>query len=175
MFDQFYQFSLIDHKVNPEKHVITRWMYNFETDRRRYICLVEKFARNIYIVKYYPATFGKSKKKYHVLFNDEKPARIIGTCIRIMLHHYQLDPLASFGFVGTNSINKKGKVEAKANTQRYRVYKYAVIGLFGSQSFAHSRSARRSAYLMINRKNAPKIRLFKAQAEAMFSAIYRDI
>ena|SRR5690349_3135458 len=173
MFDKYYEHHLIDHKVNPEQHVLHRWMYNFESERRRYVCLVELFKHNIYVVKYYAAVHSKSNRKYQILFNDEKPARIIRTCLNIMLEFINFDGKASFGFVAAYSASKKGKQETKANNQRYRIYKSVMVNFFGVKYFAHARSARQGAYLLINRKQRP-IRIFKAHAEKMFHAIYRD-
>jgi hypothetical protein len=90
-----------------------------------------------------------------------------------MLEFIAKDVKASFGFIATNSLKKKGKEEVKANNQRYRIYKAVMLNFFGKQSFAHSRSARQSAYLLINRKQRP-IRVFKAQAEKMFITIYHN-
>lgn len=174
MFDQYYQHHLIDSKERPETHILHRWTYNFHTHHRRYICLVELFPNHIYVVKYYADAHSQSKNKYRLLFNDERPTRIIRTCINIMLEHLHQDPNASFGFVATSSVNKKGKEEKRAYNQRFRVYRSVMINFFGSSTFHHSQNKAYSSYLLINRNQKPIIR-FKRQAEKMFTLIYRDL
>jgi len=176
MFDKGYAFSLIDRKeISPKSDFICYWLYNFSTEKRRYIINVELYKMNIYIIKYYAACHAKSKNKYNLLVNDENPAPIIRTCIDVMIDFYKLNPLASFGFIGSHSVNKikkgKKKIEDKSNTQRFRIYQMLMFNFFGKKTFAHSRSKKHSAYLMINRKNG-SIKEFKKNSEKMFSVLY---
>ncbi len=136
---------------------------------------MELYENSIYILKYYATCHVKSKDRFNIILGDEKVGPIIRTCINIMLEFYQKDPFASFGFLGSHSINKKKKIiESKSNTQRYRIYKKVMLNFFGTKSFAHSRNQNHSVYLMINKKNK-NIRQFKKQAERSFSAIYRNL
>lgn len=174
MFDRSYAFNLIDKKTNPDAGVLCRSLYNFVTPRRRYIALVENYRNNIYIIKYYADCHSKSKNKYSFVYNDEYAPAIIRTCVNIMLVCYGDNQMASFGFIGAHSIDKggkKGSVESKINTQRFRIYQQVMFTFFGKKTFAHSRIKQYSAYLMINRKNG-KIRPFKKSAEITFSKMY---
>lgn len=174
MFESGYVYHLLDRKEGPDEYIVCYWKYNFSTPRRRYVALVEQYKNNIYTVKYYAAEHTKSRTKYNHLFNDEYPPKIIRTCLDIMLHFYHLNPLASFGFIGSHSTNKKGKAESKSNTQRFKIYKTVMSNFFGKQIFAHSMNKKYSAYLLINKKNGP-VRKFKSEAESMFSKIYADL
>jgi hypothetical protein len=92
-----------------------------------------------------------------------------------MLHLYQTDPMALFGFVGSHSTNKmhngKSVEEQKANNQRFRIYQTLMFNFFGTTTFEHARSVKHSAYLLINRNHHP-IDQFKQTAEEMFAALY---
>ena len=178
MFDSSYTFNLIDRKENPTKDIFNIWKFNFTSHKRRYIIEVEQYKYSIYILKYYADCHSKSKNKYSLLFNDEKPTRIIKTCVDVMLHFYANNNNASFGFIGANSINKKKKgikiSEGTSNTQRFRIYKLLMYNFFGKSTFAHAFNKKYSAYLMINR-NCSSIRSFRKQAEALFSKLYIDL
>ncbi len=109
MFNSGYKFNLVDHQDTPGDFLIGYYKYTFNTHRRRYIAIVEKYANDIFIIKYYADNHSQSDKKYSYVFNDEKPAPIIRTCIDIMLDVYKKHPNASFGFIGSPSHNKKRK------------------------------------------------------------------
>lgn len=178
MFDSGYNFNLVYKKVNPEPHILCKWIYNFKTLIRRYIIVVELYAGDIYIIKYYAACHSNSEHKFSFVFNDERPSYIIRTCIDVMLEFYKENPSASFGFIGASSINKikKGKLtdNKTANTQRYRIYKTLMFNFFGKKTFAHSTDKKYSAYLMINRRNKG-IWKFKKDAQDAFSKLYVDL
>ena len=111
MFDSAYTFNLIDHRqVSSGGPHICTWKYNFRSHRRRYIVEVEMYNGSIYVVKYYANCHAASPNKFNLLLNDEKPAPIIRTCIDIMLRLYQVDPMASFGFIGSHSVNMEFRI-----------------------------------------------------------------
>lgn len=178
MFDSSYKFNLVDRKNNPDPDILCIWKYNFKSAIRRYIITVELYQHNIYILKYHAACHSKCENKFSLLFNDEKPAPIIKTCVDVMISFYNANNLASFGFIGANSVNKKRKstiiTEGKSNTQRFRIYKLLMFNYFGKETFAHAINKKYSAYLMINRGNG-KIRAFRRQAQALFSTLYINL
>jgi hypothetical protein len=92
-----------------------------------------------------------------------------------MLQLYQNDPMASFGFLGSHSINKihngQSMEEEKENTQRFRIYQTLMFNFFGTETFEHTRSVKHSAYLLINRQHY-LIDKFKRTAEEMSAALY---
>lgn len=92
-----------------------------------------------------------------------------------MLAFYQKDRLASFGFIGSHSINKQHKgnlrEEDKNNTQRFRIYQTLMFNFFGTETFEHARSLQHSAYLLINRQHDLNGQ-FKKDAEEMFATLY---
>ena len=178
MFDRYYKFNLVDKKATPRSDVLCTWRYNFKTHIRRYIAVVEQYKNDIFIIKYYADCHSRSRYKFSYIFNDEKPPRIIRTCINIMLDFYKNYPEASFGFIGAYSSNKKTNgvrvTESKSNTQRYRIYKTLMYNFFGKESFAHSTNRKYSGYLIINREKG-SIRVFKKNAEKLFSKLYVEL
>ena len=176
MFNSEYSYYLLDHKNKvDDPGILELWLYGFRTERRRYLVRVERYEMNIYIIKFHAVCHSASKEKYNLLFNDEKPAPIIMTCVRIMLDFYDRDRRASFGFIGSNSCNKcrRGSlvVEAKDNTQRFRIYQTVMFNFFGRETFEHARNIRHSTYLMINRQNIDTEN-FRTRAEEMFRELY---
>jgi len=162
----------------PDGAVLESWMYVFKTIRRRYVVRIERYQGDIYAIKYYANCHSACKNKYGLLLHDEQPAPIIRTCINIMLTIFADNPQASFGFVGSHSVNKKknGAVvpEGKENTQRFRVYQTLMFNFFGTETFEHSQSVEHSAYLLINRAKQP-IEAFKVGAEKMFREQYIEL
>jgi hypothetical protein len=176
MFDTAYPFHLIDHRDLPVGgSQLAIWKYNFRSYRRRYIIEIELYAGPVYVIKYYANCHASSAQKFNLLLKDEKPAPIIRTCINVMLAVYQRDPLASFGFIGSHSVNKENKgqtiEEQKTNTQRFRIYQTLMFNFFGTGTFEHAQSVKHSAYLLINRNHHP-VDQFKLQAETMFANLY---
>jgi hypothetical protein len=178
MFDTSYIYHLVDHKSVPKSGVQESWSYNFATNKRRFLVIVERYDGDIYVLKYYADCHALSKNKYNLLLKDEQPAPIIRTCVNVMLEIFAFNPRASFGFIGVNSVNKtrKGKIvhEGKENTQRFRVYQTLMFNFFGQETFEHSQNEERSAYLLINRQNQ-SVDDFKARAEEMFRKLYLDL
>jgi hypothetical protein len=178
MFEKGYQFRLIDSRVVNDGFLISFKKFNFKTERRRYVAVVEHYKEEVYIIKYHAACHSKSVHKYNLLFNDEKPAPIIRTCIDIMLDILRQSPNASFGFVGSPSKNKKklGRTfdEGKPYTQRFRIYERIMADYFGTLTFTHAVNKTNSAYLMINNQKAP-IDEFKKYVENEFFRQYPQI
>ncbi len=159
MFSYGYKFNLVDRQNINGEFLIGNYKYRFSTLKRRYISIVEKYENDIFIIKYYADNHSQSAKKYSHVFNNEKPAPIIRTCIDIMLDIYKDCANASFGFMGSPSHNKKRKKkkisEGFVNTQRFRIYQGAMTNFFGTGTFTHSRNVQHSSYLMINKCKKP--------------------
>lgn len=86
--------------------------------------------------------------------NEGKCARIVGTCFCVFMDIYNKNPLASFGFVGSHTIDKKHKaIENKSKTKRFKVYSQAVANYFGNETFTHFSDPQNSVYLAVSNKN----------------------
>lgn len=73
-----------------------------------------------------------------------------------MLSIYEADPIASFGYIGSNGMNE----DTYCCTKRFRVYTTLMARYISGEIFYHVQNKSKSAYLMINRhtlKNNPNI------------------
>jgi hypothetical protein len=129
-------------------------IYSFRTSKYPYLIEVEKYPHNIYIIKFYRRANKGSKERFNLLTNEGKCSRIVGTCFSIFLDIYNKNPLASFGFVGSHTIDRsKGSIEPKNETKRFKIYRMAVFNYFGEETFSHFEDATNSVYLAISNKN----------------------
>lgn len=172
MFDSSYPFyglgltkSLLPNYIIGIRH------YGFKTAKHRYLVEVECYENNIYIIQYYSAHYKTHPKKYMIMTNEFKCTRIVGTCINIMLEILKKDNLASFGFIGSNTYNPDTKEEESIDqTQRWRVYKHAMEGRMGTETFSHAWLPEMSRYVMVNNAHDPKFIL--REINVMFDSLY---
>lgn len=176
MFDSSYQF----HKVGVDKAFNKRYLkevitYNFRSNLHYYLVEVEVYSYDVYIVKYYLKKHKHNPLKYNILTKENRSSKIISTCIRIMVEIHSKNPLASFGFIGANIINKEtGYEEPKKITKRFRVYRLAMYALFGTETFTHYADIEHSAYLMISNK-VKSLNMVKENAKKMFEDIFPEL
>ena len=175
MFETYYRFCRVGvDKAHNKKYLKEIITYTFRSGNY-YIVEVEVYSYDIYIVKYYLKKNKRNPLKYNLLTNEHKCAKVISTCIRIMLSIYNKNPNASFGFLGANIIDRKnGYEESKNITKRFRVYRTSVVRLFGLETFTHHRDFEHSTYLMINNKNK-NVDEIKEKARRMFDDLFPEL
>jgi len=172
MFDSFFQFNKVG-KETPYSTTFLKniWYYNFRSRKSLFIVEVEEYQHHIFVLKYYQKKHKKHPKKFQILSDEYKAATVIGTCIRIMLSIYHKNNKASFGFIGANSFNpESGEEEPINNTQRFRIYKYAMEELIGTESFTHGMEEDSSSYIMIS--NKCDVHFIASEAKRMFTELY---
>jgi len=146
------------------KHVEHLTIYSFRTDLYPYLIEVEQYNHNIYVLKFYRRLHKNNKERFNLMSNEGRCSRIMGTCFSIFMDVYKKNPLASFGFVGSHTIDKKRSfIESTTETKRFRVYKTAVLSYFGEETFSHFYNPEHSTYLAISNKNKS---VFKIKDEA---------
>ena len=92
-----------------------------------------------------------------------------------MLSIYNENPSASFGFLGAHIVKTDiNYIEAKNVTKRFRVYRDAIVRLFGLETFTHHRDFEHSTYLMISNKNK-NVEDIKEKAKKMFDDIFPEL
>ncbi|HTH83350.1 MAG TPA: hypothetical protein VL490_10465 [Mucilaginibacter sp.] len=155
--DLSYQYHRVgDHSglTTNRKYVEHLTIYQFRTDLYPYLIEVERYPYNIYVFKFYRRFHKKNKQKFNLLTNEGRCSRIVGTCFSIFLTIFSKNPLASFGFLGANTIDEsKGIVEQKRETRRFVVYRQAVQNYFGMETFTHFEDTDTSIYLSISNQN----------------------
>jgi hypothetical protein len=173
VFDSYYQLNKVGvDKAHNKKYLIEVITYSFKSDRNYYLVEVELYRYDIYIIKFFLKKDKRNKLKYNVLTSENRCSKIISTCVRIMLQIHEKNLLASFGFLGANTIKKEiGYNEPKEMTKRFQVYKKAMYALLGIKTFTHYYDADNSTYLMINNKCKSVEGSFN-NAKKMFEEIY---
>ena len=146
------------------KYVEHLFIYSFRTESYPYLVEVERYAHNIYVLKFYRRKFKGAKERYNLMSNEYKCSRIVGTCFSIFMDIYTKNPLASFGFLGSHTIDRAKNIdEPKSETKRFRIYRQAVINYFGVETFTHFSDPQNSVYLAVSNKNK---NVFKISDEA---------
>ncbi len=170
MFEGCYKFrkANVDTPYNKKHHLRTH-IYTFKTVKTPYIIHVEEYPENIFILKFFRKQDRNRVDRFNIITNEGKCTRIVGICIRVLIDILGKNKNASFGFLGANSKN-----EEKDNSQRFRIYKFAMENLIGDDMFIHSMDLPNSTYLMVNRKNE-KPESFVERAKLMFEEIYPQL
>lgn len=132
MLESAYPFYFIQKDKGDSQGLLHILLYRFKSSKSKlvYIVRVEEYEHNIYAVKFYQKNHSLSKNKYRIMTNTNEPRRIINTCINIMLSVYQMNPKASFGFIGSNGFG-----EDVYCTKRYRVYSKIIATYFSDKHF----------------------------------------
>jgi len=173
VFDNSYKYRKINVSEISNKSFLKQHLYGFLTQHRRYMAVVEEYNFQVFIVKFFPVSHKLSEKKYHVIFNDYDAPRVIRTCINIMLDILEITPLASFGFIGANTMSDNEN-EEEENTQRFRIYSKLMVNFFAETAFLHLKEPSISAYLMVNKQNTEYETLTPKIVE-MFQEVYPDL
>lgn len=171
MFENNYPFIKVGCKstFNHNNYVRTH-IYAFRTERYRYLIEVEQYLNEIFIIKFYRKQDKSRDCKFNILTHENNCTKIVSTCIQVLIRILQTHPKASFGFLGSHTIDGD-KVEARNNTKRFKVYKAAMENLIGDTVFAHSMDVIHSTYLMINKQNEPEDE-FLTTAREMFEDLF---
>jgi hypothetical protein len=175
VYDSHYRFCKVGvDKAHNKKHLKEIITYSFRSGNY-YLVEVEVYSYNIYIIKYYLKKHKSNPLRYNLLTNENRCSKIISTCIRILLSIHGKDPVASFGFLGAHIVNRQiGYEEPKNVTKRFRVYRRAMIALFGNQTFTHHLDLEHSTYLMISNKNA-SVDTIREKAKKMFDDLFPEL
>lgn len=148
--------------------------YNFRTNvGGYYIVEVEKFEHEIFLLKYYPKKYSKDKNRFNVLTNEEKLGafKIFDTCVQIGLEILEKNPEASFGFIGSATLEEKEKNNF-FNTKRFRIYSHIATAYFNPEHFDHTLVKEQSLYLIANRRKVVAKASFIKDVISMFHNAY---
>nr|WP_315423429.1 hypothetical protein [uncultured Pedobacter sp.] len=97
------------------------------------------------------------------------------TCLNVIPLILQDYPEASFGFIGSRTIDTASKtVEDYHNTQRFRIYRELVEQKIGYHTFEHFTYEQVSGYLLINR-SADNINAKERLIVKMFGDTYHNL
>lgn len=84
-----------------------------------------------------------------------------------MLEIYKNDQKASFGFIGSNSINESIKY-----TKRFRFYSRIAATYFSNETFTHKENIDKSTYMLINQSSLKENPNLIDEIESFFTERY---
>lgn len=143
-----YNYRFVQRVDNPLKDDFLKYklLYSFKSPKSRqwYWVWVEVYERDFYAVKFHLKAHRDSEYKYSLMtgYNEARP--VINTCIAIMHEIANVNPHASFGFIGANM-----ETESETNTKRFRVYSRFMASYFSQQIFKHFVVFSKSAYILV--------------------------
>lgn len=118
-----------------------------------YILTAEYHLCDVFGIKFYCKKDRHSDFKYSRIINKGDLGNILITCAKVvplLLNDY---PEASFGFLGSRSVDSKSKtIENYDTNQRFKTYSYIIQKKFGVLTFEHIEFPKISAYLLVNRE-----------------------
>ena len=167
-------------QTHPEKYVGCHqktFIFKFFATKIKsnYIVRAEQHNNDFFAVKFYAKQHRKSERKYNIVVNKGDVANILITCAKVIPSILQKFPLASFGFIGSRTIDiYSGKVENFDNNQRYKLYSHHIPQLIGDKTFLHKAYATASAYALLNRK-INDIDLYEQKIKSMLIDHYDNI
>lgn len=128
-------------------------LYTFRSSRSHqwYWVWVEVYEHDLYAVKFHLKAHRDSKNKYSLMTGLNEARPVIHTCIAIMREIADVNPHASFGFIGANMEN-----EPTFLTKRFRIYSRMMATYFGENEFAHYMIVSKSTYLLIRKSELEK-------------------
>lgn len=178
MFDSYYRVCKVGVTQALDKKYLKEIItYSFRSNNNYYLIEVEMYIYDIYIIKYYLKKHKTNPLRYNLLTNEQKCSKIISTCIRVLFEIFKKNSKASFGFLGAHIVikeNNKILIEDKNTTKRFRVYRGAVVRLFGLETFTHHKDITHSTYLMISNNNN-NVDTVKEKAKNMFDDLFPEL
>lgn len=123
-------------------------LYTFKSSKSHqwYWVWVEVYEHDMYAVKFHLKAHRDSKEKYSLMTGLNEARPVINTCMAIMQEIANVNPHASFGFIGANMQD-----ESEYLTKRFRVYCRMMATCFTEDVFEHYQIAQKSAYIMIRK------------------------
>lgn len=131
------------------------YIYKFQSKKTktRYIIHAQKHRFNIFFIKFYAQKHSGLDDKFSKILNENDAVNVMITAIKIIPNILKKYPKASFGFLGSGTVDlKSNKVEDYNNNQRFRIYKHHITQLVGEKTFEHKYVPNSSCYAMYNRK-----------------------
>jgi hypothetical protein len=150
IMEEGYPFIFImNDKTEANGLLIEVLLYHFKSQKsnHQYIVRVEKYANNVYCIKFYDKAVADSGNRYSIRTNTFEPRTIFYTLYHIMLDVLEKDVRASFFFIGAEDENDSlGEM-----TRRYKVYRKFVSSAITDNLFTHYRVNELSLYILINK------------------------
>lgn len=151
-------------------HIFT---FQSQSNGLKYVINVEEYNEDLYAIKFYPKCLRKSDFKYNKIINKGDVINVLMTCASVIPYFLAINSNASFGFVGSRTINSETYtfVENYIDNKRYRIYSYLIKEVIGDKTFVHIEYENISGYLLIN-INSNDILTKESNIKTMLNEIY---
>ncbi len=168
----YYQFKSVFVKNNPHGDLCSMRTFCFTTPKKNtYLVRIEEYKLHTFILKFHLKEHKKNKYKYNITTNFNETRGILYTCIAIIYSILNDNNLASFGFIGAQTIFTKqhsihhaklrrcdGYIKTQniikepiQNNSRFRVYQGIVSFFISADKFIHLADENTSAYILLNK------------------------
>jgi hypothetical protein len=152
---QGYELKFIQKKtIKDDSDHLLSYIYKFYSPvtNLNYVLLADCHKHDFFAIKFYPKCYKKTDKKYSLITNKGDLGNVLISCLNVIPILLKEHPVASFGFAGARSIDKKSKtVEPLESNQRYNTYTYIAQRRIGNKTFQHFEYPEISGYMLINR------------------------
>lgn len=132
------------------------YVYKFHSPKTKlnYVLTADLHEGDFFAIKFYAKKDKKSNNRYSKVINKGDVSNILVTCATTVPVLLKKFPNASFGFIGSRTIdNKSNKIEGSGDNQRFRVYTYHIHQLIGDITFKHIAYKEASSYILLNKKS----------------------
>lgn len=143
------------HPVNDNTDHLRSYVYTFRSPKTKlnYVLTADLHKNDFFAIKFYAKKDKKNDNRYSKVINKGDVGNILVTCAKAIPMLLELFPNASFGFIGSRTIDfYANKVEGYDNNQRFRLYTYHVPQLIGYETFEHRAYYEASSYVLLNKK-----------------------
>ncbi|MGH1517889.1 hypothetical protein [Chryseobacterium sp. JK1] len=147
-----YKFCEVLRANNPSHYFKAVHVYKFNAGEKRYLVTFEEYQHHVYVLQFCLEENQEIADKFNELANvgPSIAKNVIATCVQIGLSIYKENPLASFFFMASPTIDELSNVN-KANNKRLSVYTYFARFFFNSEHFVHLNSPEQNSYLILNK------------------------
>jgi hypothetical protein len=162
---------------DASNHLFTL-IYKFYSPLTKYIYILHAdfHEENVFAIKFYAKKDRASDYKYSRLTNKGDVGNILITCLKAIPIILQDYPEASFGFIGSRTIDKASRTaEDYQNNQRFRVYRKIVEQKIGFNLFEHYVYEAISGYLLVNKLTRQAINTREKAIVKMFEKTYQNL
>jgi hypothetical protein len=122
----------------------------------KYVVNIEEYEEELFAIKFYPKCLKRSEFKYNKIINKGDVINVLMTCASVIPYILRENKNASFGFVGSRTINSTNNfVESFNENKRYRIYSDLIKQVIGGQTFVHIEYEKISGYLLVNKRFSP--------------------
>lgn len=138
----------------------------------KYVINIEEYKEDLFAIKFYPKCLKRSDFKYNRIINKGDVINVLMTCASTIPHILIRNKNASFGFVGSRTIDfRNAFIESYNENKRYRIYSELIKQVIGDKTFVHIEYEKISGYLLLNR-NFSSIATKEKRIKQVLNEIY---